>query len=217
MRANEDRSGGVSERIARRGFAGAERRRDRARFVGTIVVLIAAPVFAQDAPETGKFPPVLLSAEHAKLCRVGVGDVMPPIKLPQLGGKATALSSLQGQRATVVLFWKPDRWMSQAALSDLAVLLGGKNLPAGVAVVGIAVGQPADAVQAEVNKAGAAFPQLLDQQGEAFGLVGRAFSPRIYVLDARGRIVWFDIEYSEATRRELRQSLSVLAPGEPAS
>ena len=35
--------------------------------------------------------------------------------------------------------------------------------------------------------------------------------PRIYVLDAQRRIAWFDIEYSEATRRELQQTLAALA------
>jgi hypothetical protein len=45
--------------------------------------------------------------------------------------------------------------------------------------------------------------------------VGSVALPRLYVLDPAGKIVWFDIEYSESTRRELEQTLSVLtAAGE---
>jgi hypothetical protein len=35
--------------------------------------------------------------------------------------------------------------------------------------------------------------------------------PRVYVIDGNHRIAWFDIEFSEATRRELRQTLATLA------
>jgi hypothetical protein len=33
------------------------------------------------------------------------------------------------------------------------------------------------------------------------------------VLDPTGKIVWFDIEYSLATRRELHQALEVITGG----
>lgn len=161
------------------------------------------------AAEENRIPPVLLTAGHRKLCRVVVGDRLPAITLPQLGGDITKLAKLQGHRATVVLFWHPDRWMARAALIDFMVLA--KQVDAKkVALVGIAVGQPAGAVQSQLNQTRVIFPQLLDTAGTAFAQVGTAALPRVYVLDAEGKIVWFDIEYSEATRRELRQTLSVL-------
>ncbi|MBX3433691.1 MAG: redoxin family protein [Pirellulales bacterium] len=165
---------------------------------------VAAPAIAAEYPE------VLLTEDHAKHCRVRQGDSFPSVELPLLGGAATPLAKLQGAKGTVVVIWAPDRWMARAALADLATLLGEKKLPAGIAVAGIAVGQPAGAVQAEVAKAKAAFPQLLDERREVLAAVGERLLPRIYVLDAKGRIVWFDVEYGEATRRELRQSLKAL-------
>jgi len=158
-------------------------------------------------------PPVLLSAGHRNLCRVHVGDRLPAIELSRLGGDVTDLADLQGKRATIVLFWHPDRWMAQEALRDFSAHVrqwAGES----VAWVGIACGQPAEAAQAQLAAVQANFPQLLDQDDHAFSLVstsvGTTSLPRIYVLDAAGKIVWFDIEYSEATRRELRQTIDFL-------
>jgi peroxiredoxin len=80
----------------------------------------------------------------------------------------------------------------------------------GVAVVGIVVeDQPASANEA-LNKAGAKFTNLLDADGKAFAQVGKEKLPRTFVLDSDGKIVWFDIAYTLATRRELHQTLAAL-------
>jgi len=84
-------------------------------------------------------PPVLLSAGHAKLCLVQVGDPFPALSLPRLGGPTTELASLRGQQATVVLFWHSDRWMARTALIDMQRDLVSQFDAKQVAVVGIAV------------------------------------------------------------------------------
>ncbi len=155
-------------------------------------------------------PEVFLSTAHSAMCRVRVGDELPEIKLPQLNAKEVALSSLYGNPATVVLFWHPDRWMSHSALTDLEREVLASEEAGKVAVVGIAVETPQEKVEEEVKASGASFPQLLDSEGEAFDQVGMVMLPRVYVLDPAGKIVWFDIEYSESTRRELKETLEVL-------
>lgn len=162
----------------------------------------AKPVVSEYAKNV---PPVLLSSGHAKLCKVNVGDAFPAIELPQLSGGTTTLESLAGARATVVAFWTADQWMSRSALRDLA-RAGGE----GVAIVGVAEGPDAAAAQKTVAESGARFPQLSDPDGAALAQVGESALPRVYVLDSQRRIAWFDIEYSEATRRELLQTLSAL-------
>lgn len=182
----------------------------------SLTLLLAAPastVAELDVKSVQNIPPVLLTAGHRKLCLVNVGDTMPVFNLPLLGGDMTDLSNLYGKQATIVLFWHPDRWMARAALTDFTALV--KQLDAQqVSMIGIAVGQPAGAVQAKLNQVQATFPQLLDTTSAAFAQVGTVALPRIYVLDTEGKIVWFDIEYSEATRRELRQTLDVLTKKE---
>jgi peroxiredoxin len=156
--------------------------------------------------ETG-IPQVFLTAEHSAMCRVRVEDKTPAITLPKLDGGEADLASLQGKKATVVLFWHDDPWMSATALQDLGrdVAIDGD-----VAVVGIAVKPGNFDVASKVKESGASFPQLLDSDGKAFNQVGMTKMPRVYVLDGSGKIVWFDIEYSQSTRRELKQTLAEL-------
>ena len=165
-------------------------------------------------PAPAKIPPVLLSKQDAALCRVRVGDRMPEISLPQIGGGGeTNVSELYGKKATLVVFWKCDRRMSLQQLSDLGPEIVQPFGEKGVAVVGIAVKESQDSAQAALKKASATFRNLLDADGEAFAQVGSQRLPRTYLLDASGKIVWFDIEYSLATRRELHQALRVMAGG----
>ena len=161
-------------------------------------------------PPSPTIPPVLLSASHRKLCRVDVGESFPELSLPRLGGPTTALSSLRGKQATVVLFWHPDRWMARTALIDMQRDIASKFAAENVAVAGIAVRQTSGSIRASLDSAKATFPQLLDTDAKAFAAVGSYALPRIYILDPAGKVVWFDIEYSEGTRRELRQTLAVL-------
>ncbi|MCH2594780.1 MAG: TlpA family protein disulfide reductase [Pirellulales bacterium] len=161
-------------------------------------------------------PKVYLSTAHARLCELMVGDTFSDILLPLVGGKQTKLYSLRGQQATVILFWQPDRWMAHMALADLQTDIVNKIKPdpaentPDISVLGIAVRQSERDIQAALKKSNASFPQLLDSQGDFFESAGKYALPRVYVLDATGKIVWFDIEYSESTRRELAQTLSVL-------
>ena len=167
----------------------------------------AKPVVSEYAPDV---PPVYLSAQHAQMCRVLVGDEFPAIELPQIETGPTKLSSFAGQRATVVLFWTPDQWMSRVALTDIAKDIAAKARDSSVGVIGVVEGSSPEAAQAALTKAGAKFSQLIDADGAALAQVGSGALPRIYVFDENHRIAWFDIEYSEATRRELQQTLAAL-------
>ena len=62
-------------------------------------------------------------------------------------------------------------------------------------------------VRETVEKLDARFPNLLDDKGVALGAVATRKLPRTYLLDASGKILWFDIEYSNTTRRELREAI----------
>ena len=159
-------------------------------------------------------PEVFLSAEHSAMCRVRTGDELPELTLSKLDGGSSDLRAMSGKRATVVLFWHADRWMSRTALEDLQKEVAGNSDSGEVVVVGIAVETPAPEVQRLLKATGATFPQLIDSDSKGFSKVGMVSLPRIYVLDASGKIVWFDIEYSEATRRELHDTLAVLTAGE---
>lgn len=167
----------------------------------------AKPVIAEYAKGV---PPVLLSDGHAKLSTIQVGGALPAIELPKLGGGNANLESLAGSKATVVLFWTNDVWMSRMALGDLQRDVAANYPSAEVAVVGIAVGASDDIMAKALELSGAEFTQLVDAQGQAASQLGENALPRVYVLDRERRVAWFDIEYSESSRREIGQTLAAL-------
>jgi peroxiredoxin len=137
---------------------------------------------------------------------------MPAFELQELGGnERKRLTDLAGEKATLLVFWKADRRMAREQLADLRYDVIEPFAERGVAVVGIAVEQSAADAEKTLQRAGAKFPHLLDPDGEAFAQVGNEKLPRTYLLDPGGKILWFDIEYSHATRRELNQALQALA------
>lgn len=162
---------------------------------------------AQEAAEPATVPSVELSKEHQDLCRVKVGDSLPEVELPKVGGGNAKLSELYGKGATVVVFWKGNRQMALDELADLGPDVVEKFGPKGVEVVGVAVTEPESDANAAIQKSAASFTQLLDADGKAFEQVGAKKFPWTLVLDANGKIIYFDLEYSSATRRELKQAL----------
>jgi hypothetical protein len=151
------------------------------------------------------------------MCKLRVGDPLNIPPLSRLDGEVTEFETLSGSRATVVLFWSSDGWMSRAALHDFGRDVVANFDPKSVSVVGVAVETSTDVVRKTLQEIGAEFPQLIDVDGAAMGRVGTGRIPRIYVLDevsgqrqGKSIIAWFDIEYSEASRRELRRTLVAL-------
>ena len=103
-------------------------------------------------------PRVLLSKGDEAACKVKVGDAMPAIELPKLGGTSkTKLADLLGKKATVVVFWKGDRRMSQQQLADIGPDVVEPFGKQGVAVVGVAVDESAKDAEATVQETGATF------------------------------------------------------------
>jgi peroxiredoxin len=167
----------------------------------------------QTAP--AKVPAVALSQGHQALSKVKVGDMMPEIAGPQVGGGSpTKLSSFFGEKATVVVFWNTDNRMSREQLADLGPEVIEPFGKSGVHVLGVAVGMSEADTSAALKAAGVDFTNWLDTDEKLFALVGSQKLPRTFVLDRTGKILWFDMEYSLGTRRELRQALRAIA-GEP--
>ena len=54
---------------------------------------------------------------------------------------------------------------------------------------------------------------MLDPQGEYFKTVAKEKLPRVYLLDASGKILWFDIDYARAMRRDLQTAIRAVLEG----
>ncbi|MEN6405506.1 MAG: redoxin family protein [Thermoguttaceae bacterium] len=156
---------------------------------------------------------VVLSGALSETCLVKVGDSLPEVSLPDVGGKSHSLESLYGPKLSVVCFWTigPDHRSQLTApvvLQDLMKEVVEPFGAKGVQAIGINVGNEPALVQKEIAQTGVTFPILLDARGELFARVAKDKKmPRIFLVDAGGRVLWFDIENSRQTREDLLQSI----------
>ena len=74
-------------------------------------------------------------------------------------------------------------------------------------VIGINTQNPAAEVQKITSGLEIIFPVLLDDGGKLLGQMATDKLPRTYLLDATGKILWLDLEYSRTTRRDLLSAI----------
>jgi len=156
-----------------------------------------------------------MSEEIRTCCIVGVGDVLPSAELTALDGKSHVLKDLTGEKLTVVCFWSGatprSRLVTVALLEDLMREVVEPFGSKGVQVVVVNVGDTAADAKGDMEKAQATFPCLLDPEGKLFATIAKdRRMPRIYLLDSAGKILWFDVENSRATRENLTQAIRVV-------
>ena len=159
---------------------------------------------------------VALSDRLRATCLVNVGDAMPQAELVDLQGKPHALGALQDRKLTVVCFWtigasRQAQLRSEETLRDLTKEIAVPFADKGVGVVGINVGDSAENVGKFVSQTGTALPCLLDPKGEFYAKIATDRKmPRVFLLDAEGRILWFDVEFSRVARRDFVRSLQAM-------
>lgn len=173
-------------------------------------------VLKELAPQPTAVPEVKFSEALQATCKIKVGDPLPEGKLSTADGQTVSITDLRGEAATVVFFWTAgetdtSKKIASSALADIqadAVAAYG-----GSAVKAVAINEKDSAQKiAEVlAQAKIDFPVLVDPDGTYFAKVATEQLPRIYVLDRGGKIVWFDLKYSETTRRMLKEVLQVIA------
>lgn len=184
------------------------------------------PQVVADRPELGKLPTakasipfgetpdaeltmprVSLTEGHAKICQVRVGDAFPDLALADLSGQAQSLSKLLGPKLTVVVFWNGTKPTARQQLADLEPEVAARFSSEGVAVVGVNAGDEPQLAKELAEQAGAGFTILSDREGATLKQVAPGRVPCTYLVDATGKVLWFDIEYSRTTRRELVEAI----------
>jgi peroxiredoxin len=152
-------------------------------------------------------PEVKLSEHHAAMCVVNVGDKFPEMKLADLSGQPQTLADLQGEKLTLIVFWNGSEPTALEQLADLVKYHHPRFGDQGLAIVAVNTGDPPQLAAELAKEAGAKFPVLVDSDGAAFKQVATARLPRSYLLDANGQVLWFDLEYSATTRRDMVQAI----------
>lgn len=161
-------------------------------------------------------PEVYLSEQHANASKVKVGDTVPRLEFEMVDGKQPTLQELQqlagieDNGLTILAFWKPGDGYSEMQTNDLQLEFAPQMKSKPLAIVSVAAGGTAADAQAMAEATGASFPIVFDPGEESLGkLATSEFLPRVYLLDAAGLVIWFDIEHSRDTRRNLQQAIEV--------
>ncbi len=162
--------------------------------VKTLLCLSGVLLAAATPPSPSGVPPVLMSDSHAAMCNVAVGDVFPSLDGLKLGPDGAVVAVVNG-----------DGWMSQQLVADL---------PGDAAAASNGRRVAAVLIDARTGGQSAAEGVLrIQSTPEGLAVLGTGRWPRVYLLDAQRRVVWFDIEWSISSRRDLRQALeAMLAP-----
>ncbi len=157
-------------------------------------------------------PEVELRAQDRDTCVVFVDDTMPEAELPDPQGNVRPLADLCGEKLTVICFWTNGEppggplW-AEEMLNALQIDYAQAYAEKGLKVVSINQGDTAEIVSQRAREAGATFPTLLDPDGTFFAKVATEKLPRIYLLDAAGKILWLDIEFSQQTQQQLHTAI----------
>jgi len=154
-----------------------------------------------------EMPPVLLTDAEKKSSKVNVGDTMPDLSLPDMQGKKQQLSQLFGDKLTVVAFWTPANPYAVEELGDLGPVVANRFGSHGVEVVGVVEQGTSKNADEALKRVGAEFVNLVDSDGAAFQQVAFESLPRTYLLNADGKVLWYDMEYSRSTRRDLVRAI----------
>ncbi|NLE39839.1 MAG: TlpA family protein disulfide reductase [Pirellulaceae bacterium] len=165
------------------------------------------PAKADAPPVEPTMPEVKLTEALEATCLVKVGDTMPEGTLADRDGRLIESASMLGSTLTVLCFWNADGVSSLQGLDELQKYVAGPYAEKGVRVFGINHKDSPQLVAEKLQLAGAAFPVHLDPDGSYFAKFATEGLPRTYLLDANGKILWFDTEYSQSTKRDLLEAI----------
>ncbi len=157
-------------------------------------------------PDTVYEPRVVMSRGHEQTCLVGVGDAMPDLKLTRSNGEPVTMGELQGEALTVVVFWTNRFAFAREQFARLAEEVALPYQHLGLKVIAVNVGDPVEQIEPDAMTRESVVC-VHDRDGAAVAQVAESKLPRTYLLDRDGRILWFDIEYSRTTRRQLRNAI----------
>jgi hypothetical protein len=127
-----------------------------------------------------------------------------------LEGQDRSLKELFGEKLTVVVFWAHANRLGREQVQRLEAEIVVPFENTGLNVVAINISDPAEQIldlfpaDRQVG-----FELLLDADAALFSKVATQRHPRTYLLDAKGNILWLDIEYSRSTVRELVNAIHV--------
>lgn len=152
-------------------------------------------------------PRVIMSHRHRATCVKQVGDVIDNATVTDITGSEHKIGELLSDRLTVMLFWNRKSFAGFEQFRRIPVDVLATFAAQRVKVIAVNVGDGAARTKNLTGDAADKIVSLVDNDSKLFHQFATSRIPRTYVLDSTGKILWFDLEYSQSTRRELSNAL----------
>jgi hypothetical protein len=153
-------------------------------------------------------PKVVLSEGHQATCLKGIGDQVEDVTVTDIIGSKHKLKGLLSDRLTLIVFWNEKSIAGLEQFRRIPVDVLGTFATHRVKVIAANVGGDIAKTRLLTGDAADKIVSLVDSDSKLFLQFATARVPRTYVLDKDGKILWFDIEYSQSTRRDLANALT---------
>ena len=153
-------------------------------------------------------PSVDLSEFHKSTCLKSVGEQVGDVTVVDMEGTHHQFLRLLSDRLTVLFFWDEKSATGMEQFRRIPVDILGDFAAHRVKVIAVNVGGEKSRVRELTGDAADKIVSLVDSDGSFYGHFASSLLPRTYVLDQRGTILWFDLEFSLSTSRSLRQVLA---------
>lgn len=152
-------------------------------------------------------PKVILSAGHRATCVKFVGDSIGDPTVRDINNTQHKLKKLLSNKFTVLIFWNDNSRAGVEQFRRIPVDILGTYAKQRVKVIAANTGGDLATTKRLTGNAAKMIDSLVDGDQELFGQFANSRVPRTYLLDKDGKILWFDIEYSQGMQRELENAL----------
>lgn len=153
-------------------------------------------------------PRIILSEMHQQTCLKKMGDMIGDVELIDINNQKQKLSDMLSDRLTVLVLWDDKSIVGMEQFQRIPVEVLGTFAKYRVKVVAVNVGGDVDTTRRLTGDAADKIVSLVDGDSKFFKSLATSRVPRTYLLDKEGRILWFDIEYSQGMLREMSNALA---------
>jgi hypothetical protein len=152
-------------------------------------------------------PKLFFSASQLATCLLKQGDTVADCVLQTKTAELVNLKSKLHPSLNLLVFWNQQETTAKEQRERLEEDLEVPFRANRIHVIAVHVGDAGGPIPTEWTDSNETVDMLLDPDGSCFAKLATEKLPRTYLLDEKGQILWFDIEYSRDSVRELLNAI----------
>lgn len=138
------------------------------------------------------------------LTQIVIGSSMPNIRVVQLSGVDEELATLYHNRATLLVFWATWCLPCRKEVPEIN-RLAARYAQQGLSVLGIAIGEPLNVVQATATQLDISYTVVIAPELAHLNKIGIDRVPKLILLNEEGRILLIEDGVTKSLHVQLRQ------------